>query len=406
MPKLKHILYNPFFISLFIWGGILLILPQFQKYQMELVNNFNISNSEKSLFYSLSKKGEVAEIDTKMKIYLHPKIENVSFSDYFQLDLDNDGQDEYLFVGTNQQSIIITRNDFSHPTKLELPFFECNQPIHIEFTNKIFPQLSIICGNQHFYFNYLKNRLYSYRFFIILAVYIIVLIGCIIAHRILHSYIQLKRRCKKEIAELKLRNIRNQLDPHFTLNVLNSIGYSFQATDPETADYIFGKYAKLLRTTIFSSNSANVSISTEMEYIKDYLDIERFRMEDRFQYTLAPIPQDAEQLLLPKMMLHTFVENSIKHGIKPLNKNGHLSINFEKNDHQLIILIQDNGIGRKEARVNNSITTGKGLKIIDEMIELYFELEKIKIHYEIIDIYDADQKPKGTLIKVYYPILK
>jgi LytS/YehU family sensor histidine kinase len=104
------------------------------------------------------------------------------------------------------------------------------------------------------------------------------------------------------------------------------------------------------------------------------------------------------------MMLHTFVENSIKHGIKPLKKQGYLSINFKKEDLNTVILIQDNGIGRKQAEGKGIPSTGQGLKIIDEMIELFYEIARIKISYEIIDLYDED-KPKGTLIKISYPSL-
>lgn len=403
MSRLSRIIFHPFLSSLIILGIIILLAPSIQKYKTELVNDNQISKSEEKLYYLLDKKGEIAEIDKELNIRLHKKLENVPLSNYFELDLDEDGESEYLFMGANNQYMIITRNDFSFPTLFSLPITDNNQSIKIKFTNKIFPQIAIDYGDHQLYFTYLKNHLYSYRYLFLLSMYIIILTVIIIIHRIYNTLRLRKIKCKKEIAELKLKNIRNQLDPHFTLNVLNSIGYSFQSNDPEDADYIFGKYAKLLRNTIFASTSAYSTLEKELDYIQDYLDIEKFRMDGRFQYSVMSIPADADKITFPKMMLHTFIENSIKHGIKPLKKPGYLSINFKKEDKNTVILIQDNGIGRKQAKLKGLTSTGQGLKIIDEMIELFFEIAKIKISYEIIDLYDDDNKAKGTLIKIFYP---
>ncbi len=401
MSRLIKIIFHPFLLSLIILAIVLLIIPSIKKYRTELVNHNQISKSEQKLYYSLDKKGEIAEIDKKLNIRLHKKLENVPLNEYFELDLDEDGETEYLFMGANNQYMIITRNDFSFPTIFSLPINNDNQPLEIKFTNKIFPQIAVDYGDHQLYFTYLKNQLYSYRHLIMLSMYIVILTIIIFLNRIFNIYKLRKIECEKEIAELKLKNIRNQLDPHFTLNVLNSIGYSFQ-TNPEAADYIFGKYAKLLRNTIFSTTSAYSTLENELNYIQDYLDIEKFRMEDRFEYNIMAIPVNADKITFPKMMLHTFIENSIKHGIKPLKKQGYISINFKKEDKNTVILIQDNGIGRKQAKGKGISSTGQGLKIIDEMIELFFEIAKIKIRYEIIDLYDDDE-PKGTLIKIFYP---
>jgi two-component sensor histidine kinase len=405
MRRIKPIIFHPFILSLIILGAFILLTPNMQKYRTELVNNKEISTSEKKLYYHINKKGEIAEIDKKLNIRLHTKnLEGIVFSEYFELDLDEDGETEYIFLGKKNQSMIITRNDLSHPTRLSLPFKDDIQQINIKYTNKIFPQLAIDYGENQLYFNYIKNKLYDYRHLFFLLVYVVIVTVLLIVRRYRNLYKQRKLKCEKEIAELKLKNIRNQLDPHFTLNVLNSIGYSFQSNDPETADYIFGKYSKLLRNTIFASSSSYSNLANELDYIQDYLDIEKFRMEDRFQYNIKSIPASADKIIFPKMMMHTFVENSIKHGIKPLKRPGYLSIDFKEEQQKLIISIQDNGIGRKQAEGKSMNNTGRGLVIIEEMIELFFEIVKIKISYDIIDLNDEEGNPKGTLIKITYPL--
>ena len=405
MRRIKPIIFHPFILSLIILGAFILLTPNMQKYRTELVNNKEISTSEKKLYYHINKKGEIAEIDKKLNIRLHTKkLEGIVFNDYFELDLDEDGEAEYLFLGEKNQSMVITRNDFSHPTMLSLPIKDNVQQINVKFTNKIFPQLAIDYGENQLYFNYVKNKFFAFRHLFFLMVYVVSVVILMIIRRYLNLYKLRKIKCEKEIAELKLKNIRNQLDPHFTLNVLNSIGYSFQSNDPETADYIFGKYSKLLRNTIFASSSSYSNLANELDYIQDYLDIEKFRMEDRFQYNIKSIPAGADKIIFPKMMLHTFVENSIKHGIKPLKRQGFLSIDFKEEQQKLIISIQDNGIGRKQAEGKSMNDTGKGLIIIEEMIELFCEIVKVKISFEIIDLNDDEGNPKGTLIKIIYPL--
>ncbi len=405
MRRLKTILLHPIILSLVILGAIIILTPGMNKYRTELVSNKEISTSEKKLYYRINKKGEIAEIDHKLNVKLHTKnLEGIVFNEYFELDLDEDGEAEYLFLGENKQSMVITRNDLSHPTILSLPVKDNVDQIKVKYTNKIFPQLAINYGETQLYFNYIKNKLYGYRYLFFLLAYLAIFVILMIIRHFRNLYKLKKLKCEKEIAELKLKNIRNQLDPHFTLNVLNSIGYSFQSNDAETADYIFGKYSKLLRNTIFASSSAYSNLANELDYIQDYLDIEKFRMEDRFQYNIKSIPTSADKIIVPKMMLHTFVENAIKHGIKPLKRHGYLSIDFKEDNQLLTISIQDNGIGRKEAEGKSMNDTGKGLIIIEEMIELFFELAKIKIIYNIIDLSDENGNPKGTLIEIKYPL--
>ncbi len=81
-----------------------------------------------------------------------------------------------------------------------------------------------------------------------------------------------------------MRSIKNQMDPHFTLNIINAIGSLFYKRDNKRADYVFGKYSKLLRTMVTNSDKIITTLSEELEYVKDFLDLELFRYDNKFIY--------------------------------------------------------------------------------------------------------------------------
>jgi LytS/YehU family sensor histidine kinase len=110
-------------------------------------------------------------------------------------------------------------------------------------------------------------------------------------------------------------------------------------------------------------------------------------MDNRFDYNIT-IDQklEVDTIKIPKMLIYTFVENAVKHGISPLKNRGQIDIEVKKqNNNSLFVKISDNGIGRDNARKHPAFGTGKGLKILDEIIGLFYKLEKIDIHYDLKD---------------------
>ncbi len=104
------------------------------------------------------------------------------------------------------------------------------------------------------------------------------------------------------------------------------------------------------------------------------------------------------------MLIQSFVENSIKHGINNKPEGGHVNISFKEKNNEIIVSIKDNGIGRKAAKEEKTIGARQGQKITNQLFELINKLTKKKIRYEIIDHYDEFQKASGTEVKLYLPI--
>jgi len=104
------------------------------------------------------------------------------------------------------------------------------------------------------------------------------------------------------------------------------------------------------------------------------------------------------------MLIHTFVENAIKHGLKHRNGGGKLDISVEKQNRTIEVRIRDNGVGRQKAKEYSKLSTGKGLQILDNMLDLYSELRKTRISYQITDLQTDTGKADGTLVTITIPL--
>ena len=138
--------------------------------------------------------------------------------------------------------------------------------------------------------------------------------------------------------------------------------------------------------------------------MKNYLEIEKFRFKDKFEYSITLDKNVDKYKNIPKMVIQTHVENAIKHGLMHKEKEGKLSVSIKCNDNENIIIIEDNGIGRKKAKHLSKQSTGIGLKIINSYYDLFNKYNKEKIIQEIIDLEDVSDNSSGTKIIIKIPL--
>ncbi|MDO9511412.1 MAG: histidine kinase [Bacteroidales bacterium] len=210
-----------------------------------------------------------------------------------------------------------------------------------------------------------------------------------------------------KMIDLQLRSIRSQMDPHFTFNAINSIGAAIMKNDKNMALKYLQSLSKLIRSTLEHSNKMTRSLDQEIEFVKHYLELEKFRFGDRFDYTIHIPPDISTDLKVPKMILQTYVENSLKHGILPLiDKRGKLSVNISM-DHLLLNLsVEDNGVGREAAAEYSIGNTKRGLKIMDQYFEMFKERLGIEITSQFFDLYDAKGQAIGTRVLIKMPFIE
>ncbi|MDO9257900.1 MAG: histidine kinase, partial [Bacteroidales bacterium] len=164
-----------------------------------------------------------------------------------------------------------------------------------------------------------------------------------------------------------------------------------------------GKYARLIRQTVISSDQIIITLNEELEFVRNYIDLERFRCNNSFDYAID-IDHDVDlHTKIPRMLIHTFVENAIKYGIRSKSEGGLLKIALQTKDITYQVIIEDNGPGL-ESQSTSIKGTGKGLIILNELIELFYKLEKVKITYTLQNISGPGSTVKGTsaIIKIHY----
>jgi sensor histidine kinase YesM len=207
---------------------------------------------------------------------------------------------------------------------------------------------------------------------------------------------KLKADYEKEITLLHLQSLRNQMNPHFIFNALNSIKVYLIENDKENAVTYLNKFAKLIRMVLESSRMFSISLGEELDIAKLYVSLESIRFEDKIDFELN-IGEDIDLLTykLPPLILQPFLENAIWHGLTTKKGEKRIVIRVFKKEDNLVVSIKDNGIGRKKSREMLSNKTIKkqslGIKLISERIRYFNENEKVAYNFEILDHTDGTE---------------
>ncbi len=235
-----------------------------------------------------------------------------------------------------------------------------------------------------------------------------IVLGCIIA-LILYRRKQRAETAKKEalfiatVAEVELKALRAQMNPHFIFNSLNSIADFILKNKKEAASDYLSKFAKLMRMTLENSDKRNVTMAEDIALLETYLNIERKRFHDKFDYDIDIADNlDPEDVLLPPMLLQPFVENSIVHGLATVDKDGKIKISFETEKGKLICTVDDNGVGRtaKKRKLDVIEKSSKGIAITQNRLDILYRAKNTDSTVKFID------KKRGTKVIVCLPLLK
>lgn len=141
--------------------------------------------------------------------------------------------------------------------------------------------------------------------------------------------------------EIELNNLKSQLNPHFMFNALNSIRALIDE-NPEKSKDAITQLSSILRSSLVINRNKLTRFEDELHTVKDYLDLETIRFEERLQ-TRFDIDPKSKNFTVPPLMIQTLVENGIKHGISKLQKGGEISLMTKVKDAHLFIEIRNNG---------------------------------------------------------------
>jgi sensor histidine kinase YesM len=215
--------------------------------------------------------------------------------------------------------------------------------------------------------------------------------------------VEQREKLKQRLLTLQLQGIKSQLDPHFTFNSLNSIASLIYLEEKQSAYDYLNKFTSLLRGMLNDAERIYRTLGEEIEFVTTYLELEKMRFGDKLEFSISVADEVSGEEKVPKLVMHTFAENAIKHGIIPSMDGGKLQITVDKESDYLRIIIEDNGIGRVKA-AGQSLSTGKGLKLTGEFYDILNQLNKKPITHSITDLYDDSGAPCGTRVEVFVPV--
>jgi hypothetical protein len=233
------------------------------------------------------------------------------------LDVDNDGIDEIILLTSNYEHSVIYRNDFTFPVSLDFPIQSTNPMFSIKLNGDKLPQLSVQGDQVWKLFDYGINPLWRFRFLIWIAIYLSIL-SFILIIRKLYSF-QLKRRyeTEKKITTLQLASVKAQMEPHFIMNTINTIGSSIYRQKSDEAYKLLLNFSGMVRSLLLSSDKLTSSLKEELDFVRNYLDLERSRFSDVFDYKITEEDGIDIEIVIPKMIIQLHAENALKHGLLP-----------------------------------------------------------------------------------------
>lgn len=206
-----------------------------------------------------------------------------------------------------------------------------------------------------------------------------------------------------KLMELESASLRAQMNPHFVFNALNSIkSYIIQNTKDEAAAYLT-TFAELIRTILRNSKQKEISLKSELEAVRLYLQIEKLRLIDKFDYSIHLSSNiNPEAIAFPPLTIQPFVENSIWHGFANKMDKGNLHIEIERDDNKLKVNVIDNGIGRAASRKleeSRGLKRSYGISITENRLQKLSDETKV----DIIDLYFENGESQGTKIIIEIP---
>ena len=218
-----------------------------------------------------------------------------------------------------------------------------------------------------------------------------------------------KVNLEKNLNQSKLKAIKSQMNPHFFYNALNTIQSFILSNDKKQAVSYLSKFSNLTRTILEMTEKETISIAEEVKTLSLYLDIEKARFEEDFNYhILVDNEIDAENIKIPTMLLQPYVENAVKHGL--LHKQGEkaVTIHFQKETEHIKISIDDNGIGRQKSTELNAIKNKNhnsfATEAMQNRVNLLNQYNQKNISIQYIDKTNLNNQPTGTSVVFEIPI--
>jgi tetratricopeptide (TPR) repeat protein len=215
-----------------------------------------------------------------------------------------------------------------------------------------------------------------------------------------------KLRLENSLIDLEQKALRLQMNPHFIFNALNSIQGFITENNQSSARKYLSKFARLMRLIMENSANKTVSLQNEIDVLNDYLELTRLRFPEKFTFEIEVDEQiDVAECEIPPMLLQPFVENAVLHGLAAKESDGRIGIRFLRKQEMIECVIEDNGLGRKQAmekKLHSHKSTG--MLVTEERLKAFGEQNEVKANLQIIDLFDNFGNACGTRVILDIPM--
>ena len=334
------------------------------------------------------------------------------------LDIDQDKNPERITCDLVGNKLIVSQLHEGHNATIDFPYFG-NTIRNISTCN--FKDLScnlfIQAGKNFLFYKYSINKLYYLKYPVYLSIYLFISLFLYFLLKLQKKNLQKRYEQEKRMTELELLTIKNQIDPHFTFNAINTLSSVFYKEDKKAAHQFLVDFSALIRNTLNNSKKIAITLKDEIDFVQNYLRLQQFRYSDKFDFRFNIDKEVDLNTTVPRMIIQTFAENAVKHGLVNKEGKGNLTIDIRPvpDNHpmtrshrmnisrQLLIEITDDGIGRersKQVKGYKQISTGHGHLIIERIVEMYNRLNESEVSFEINDLTDPKGNDRGTCVKI------
>lgn len=247
-------------------------------------------------------------------------------------------------------------------------------------------------------------------FIVSLVLAILLVLYLIIQTRI--KRLKEENRVQAELSRLEGMALRLQMNPHFIFNALDSISNFIFRNKKDEAIHYLSSFARLIRSTLESAHEHLIPLRNEIDILRSYLELERMRSSERLIFIIDCDQEMQETLMIPPLVIQPYVENAVKHGLKPRKGEGRVNVVFKREENALLVIIEDDGIGRAASaelrNKNQGLMKGKSMSmgITRQRLELLNRGLDQKVRVEVVDLKDDKGSAIGTRVSVFLPLLE
>lgn len=225
--------------------------------------------------------------------------------------------------------------------------------------------------------------------------------------RLRFNAIRQKAAIRQQMLEAEVKALRAQMNPHFIFNCMNTLDSFILQNKQMEASQLVQRFSKLTRRVLEHTAHAHITLAEEMETLRIYLQIERMRQSESFDFDIQVSP-DIAHLPIPPMLVQPFVENAVIHGMRNRNApGGMIHILCKTESGQIKITVQDNGVGRAKAMEMKAAQPDTHQSISMELTLSRLEaLHGHKDHSSYLVFTNLKEPETGTIVEIFIPLVK